>query len=243
VNDAFRDIDRKRSTLFVALDLSAAFDTIDHRVLAERLQHTFGVTGSALSLIRSYLQDRSQIIRVGSQESRSYECLLGVPQGSVLGPILFSIFISPVARVAEQHGISQHQYADDTSLYVSLSAIDKERRKEQLEHCLTDVRLWFNQNGLALNPDKSEVLQMCPIWQHQSTTGIEELDVAGSIIKPSGSIKYLGVTLDSRLSFDQHVGKVCGNAFYHIRALRHIRRSISLDCARDIACAIVELTP
>jgi hypothetical protein len=102
-----------------------------------------------------------------------------------------------------------------------------------------DVKLWFSQNGLALNPDKSEVLQICPIWQHQSSTAIDRLNVAGSLIKPSGSIKYLGVTLDSRLTFDQHVGKVCGNAFYHIRALRHIRRSISLDCAKDIACAIV----
>ena len=238
-DDVLRDIDNKRATLFVALDLSAAFDTIDHSVLLRRLESTFGITGNALSLLGSYLHDRSQFVRVGSRESRVYDCTVGVPQGSVLGPLLFSAFIAPVARVAERHGISQHQYADDTSLYISVSAADKVSRIPLLERCLADVRLWFNCNCLALNPEKSEVINISPIWQHSSSTLVEAVDVAGSLVKSSSSIKYLGVTLDSRLSFDQHVAKVAGNAFYHIRALRHIRRSISLDCAKDIACAIV----
>ena len=223
----------------VALDLSAAFDTIDHAILLRRLESTFGVSGGALGVLRSYLFGRVQTIRVGLQKSAPYQCTIGVPQGSVLGPLLFTAFISPVAGIAEEHDINKHQYADDTSLYVSLSSVDKSRCVERLEHCLVDVRSWFNQNGLALNPDKSEVLHVCPVWKHESRTAIASLDVAGSKIIPAKTLKCLGVTLDTRLNFDRHVQLVSANALYHIRALRHIRHSITRECARDIACAII----
>jgi len=141
--------------------------------------------------------------------------------------------------VADQHGISQHQYADDTSLYVSLSAKDRPSRIDQLERCLTDVRSWFNHNGLALNPDKSEVIHLCPVRQQEFNTSVDSLDVAGSRIVPAKTVKCLGVTLDTRLSFDRHVQLISANALYHIRGFRQIRRSISQDCAKDIACAIV----
>ena len=106
---------------FFSLDLSAAFDTIDHSILLHRLAHSFGLTGSAFTWVQSYLTGRSQVVRIGSHSSNLSSCLAGVPQGSVLGPLLFSIYTCPITHVAQAHGIQQQQYADDTQLYAALS--------------------------------------------------------------------------------------------------------------------------
>ena len=238
-NDTLRAADDKMATVLVALDLSAAFDTINHDILIRRLRLCYGITGMALALLSSYLENRSQVVRVGKQTSASEECSIGVPQGSVLGPLLFTTFISPVANVAAHHSVQQHQYADDTTLYVSMSKSHKAQRVEDLQRCLQSLHEWLTQNGLALNRDKTDVVSICPIWQHQTETAVDGINVAGINIKPADQLKSLGITLDHRLNFVPHVKNVCRNSFYHIRALRHIRRSINTECANEIACAII----
>ena len=111
-----------KSTILVSLDLSSAFDTIDHHLLLERLRTMFGVTGSALNWLRSYLTDRTQLVKQGDDLSAPMLLQTGVPQGSVLGPILFTPFISPVHCIATQFGVHQQQYADDTQLYMEISS-------------------------------------------------------------------------------------------------------------------------
>ena len=101
------------------LDLSAAFDTIEHSILISRLETRFGVTGLALQWITSYLSDRTQQVVINGAISESAALLQGVPQGSVLGPILFTIYVSPLADIAKRFGMQYHFYADDSQLYVS----------------------------------------------------------------------------------------------------------------------------
>ena len=101
--------DGGRSTLLVSLDLSAAFDTIDHDVLLSRLNHSFGVAGVAHSWIKTYLSHRSQVVRVGSHISPTVTCHIGVSQGSVLGPLLFSIYTSPIYKISRIHNVQQQQ--------------------------------------------------------------------------------------------------------------------------------------
>ena len=104
----------------VLLDLSAAFDTVDHEILLQRLPVTFGVTSSALAWFRSYLAGRSQHVRCGGKCSTPIDVICGVPQGSVLGPILFVIYTAGLAPIVAEHGLSLHQYADDSQIYVVL---------------------------------------------------------------------------------------------------------------------------
>ena len=150
LDDLYRIIDDRRSAVLIGLDLSAAFDTIEHDILIERLKTVFVVTGTALQWIGSYLRDREQFVVAGGESSTRARCIFGVPQGSVLGPFLFSVYVSPIADVISSYGVQFHQYADDTQLYV---AVKSESDIAKLEECSIAVRDWFTQNGMLLNPD------------------------------------------------------------------------------------------
>ena len=114
LDDIYAAVDDKKVTCL------AAFDTLEHETLLARLRNSYGLDGSALSWITTYLQDRSQWIKYDDVVSQSTKCEFGVPQGSVLGPILFSLFVAPIADLIFSHGLSFHQFADDTQLYVSV---------------------------------------------------------------------------------------------------------------------------
>jgi len=112
--------DSKEVTFLIGLDLSAAFDTVCHSTLTKRLQTEFGVSGTALSWIQSYLQDRTQFVKLGQHRSSETTLEVGVPQGYRSGPLLFAVYCSPVADVIASHGIRCHQYADDTQLHLAM---------------------------------------------------------------------------------------------------------------------------
>jgi len=108
--------DGKQVTVLISLDMSAAFDTVDHEVLLQRLQSEFGVPDTPLSWLRSYLKSRTQFVKLGQHQSPAVGLDVGVPQGSVLGPLLFAVYRRTAADVIMSHGVQFHQYADDTQL-------------------------------------------------------------------------------------------------------------------------------
>jgi len=152
--------DSKEVTLLIGLDLSAAFDTVCNSTLIKRLHTEFGVSGTALSWIQSYLQDRTQFVKLGQHRTPATIREVGVPQGSVLGPLLFAVYCSPVADVIAFHGVRCHQYADDTELHLAMRVDNTAAGLSILAACTTDVKQWYMQNKLQLNPDKSEALFM-----------------------------------------------------------------------------------
>ena len=143
----------------------------------------------------------------------------GFPQGSVLLPILFSLFISPVAGVISNSSVSFHQFADDTQLYIGVDPKSIVESLDILDKCSRAVLDWFTNNGLTLNPSKSEVLFMGTRTKLHFVGNIAKVSVTGCDIFPAESIKNLGVTLDSELSLCKHVGNICKTSHYHIRAL------------------------
>ena len=163
--DILHLINKQNVVCVCMLDLSAAFDTISHSKLLNCLHHRFGITGTALKWIESYLQNRTQSVvlpdeKGGSTKSGKYPLYQGIPQGSVLGPILFNLYVSPLGQLYKSHGVEYQSYADNTQNYlgfkVKKSAICD--GVNHLEKCLLDVKNWMWVNLLKLNDDKTEVI-------------------------------------------------------------------------------------
>jgi hypothetical protein len=236
-NSLFTSVANRRTSLLCTIDLSAAFDTINHDLLLERLKSDFGLDGTTGSWLKSYLVGRQQFVKVGNSTGQVAQITSGVPQGSVLGPILFTSYMSPICRLIESHGISQHHYADDSTLFIELdSAVVP---PPQLIHCIEDLSLWCLHNSMQINPDKTEAMLIGPKAKLQHLDQTQPVSLAGTNISLSRSIKILGVTLDPQLSFDAHVSSICQSCNFHLRALRHIRPLLSLDLAKQLACSIV----
>ena len=161
----------------------------------------------------------------------------GVPQGSVLGPLLFTAYISPVTRLISAYGINHMSYADDLTLYVNLG-LNPEDARQRMSNCTSALSNWFMFNGLQLNPAKSEVLKVGTAGQLRKEDR-EGVVVASVRIEEKPHIKLLGVTIDSRMNFDKHIGEICSTASFHLRALRHIRKLIDKPMANTIACSII----
>ena len=213
---------------------------MEHHRLKQRLNVDFGVQGTALEWLSSYLQDRKQFVKVGDATSPVMEVSTGVPQGSVLGPLLFTAYVSPGARLIDSFGVNHISYADDFTLYINLGN-NAEHARRQLSDCSTAVRNWFMFNGLLLNPSKSEALVVGTKAQLRNIGVIDNftVDIAGVSIKPNSHVKIMGVTLDSSLNFDLHVSNVVSTAAFHLRALKHVRKFVDKCTANTIACSII----
>ena len=162
-NDVHLSLSWGEATALVLLDLSAAFDTIDHSTLLSCLLDSFCVGGSALTWLSSYLTEHFQSVKIGSTLSDLQEFLFGVPQGSVLGPLLFSLYTSPLSTLIGKHkGVKFHFYADDSQLYVHLSHMNASAAFDKLNRCLHNVKEWMSASKLKLNPDKTEFILLAP---------------------------------------------------------------------------------
>ena len=236
INDLHSIVARGSAAALISLDLSAAFDVIDHEILLCRLESDFGLCDLVLSWFRSYLDGRSQMICVGSSESSIAECPFGVPQGSVLGPLLFSLYTSPVSSVIESCGALHSSYADDVNVISSISSSSTACAAEAATH---ELRLWYGSNGMLLNSSKSEAVIVGTRSQRSKFPLNPTISVAGSFILSKGSIKSLGISIDSDLSLDKWVSSMVSSCNYHLRAFRHIRPVLSLELAKTVGCAII----
>ena len=196
------------------MDQSAAFDTIDHDTLLDSLSSWFGISGVVLDWFKSYLSDRVQCIKIGSILSDAKKSLYGVPQGSVLGPILFSLYTTPLSKVLQNHpGISFQFYADDTQLYVHLTHKNVASALDKLSRCLEDVKRWLSTNKLKVNPDKTEFIVFGSKSQREKLNHSFPVNILSNLISPVDAVRNLGVWFDSDLSFSCHVMKVCKACF------------------------------
>ena len=230
-DDIFCSADRSQPTLLVSLHLSVAFDTIDHSTLLSRLSTSFGVSGSALAWLTSYLTNRTQTVRIGSVSSEPSICLSGVPQGSILGPILLSLYISPIGQIVSDFGISHQQYADDAQLYISLKSTTVGTSISHLETCLSTLHSWLCFNGLSLNPDKSEAILFGTHQRLRTFPATPSIHISDIEVELSDQITSLDVVMDSNLTFNAHIIALCKACHFHLRSLRHIRRSLTDDMA------------
>lgn len=237
-NDILSENDKGKVTALVLLDLSAAFDTVDHEILLSRLESDVGVSDVALSWFRSYLSGRSQVVSCAGRTSCSRAVTCGVPQGSVLGPLLFCIYMQPLEAIIQRHNISHHFYADDTQLYLSFDPSEAHQAIDRLNKCLVDIRSWMSTNFLKLNSDKTELLLIGNPKRLAKISNFQ-LTIGDSTVKPSTSARNLGVLFDDSLSFKAFTLKSASAAAFYIRSLAMIRDHLPRDLTSSLCASLV----
>jgi len=157
-SDVVNAIDSGQLALLSLLDMSAAFDTVDHDIFIQRLSRSFGIKDRALSWLESYIKGRTQSVHLAGEETPPRLVTCGVPQGSVLGPLLFVLYTADVERIIEVHGLLHHCYADDTQLYFFCEPSQTAELKQRVLLCIERISEWMTSNRLKLSPAKTEFL-------------------------------------------------------------------------------------
>ena len=223
-------------SVLILLDLSAAFDTVDHDLLVNDLYNS-GLRDSALALIKSYLGDRFQSVLVDQAVSDPAPLRCGVPQGSVMGPILFSVYTSGLSLLLQAHGVAYHFYADDTQIYVKITNIIETRRK--IELLVSDIRKWMKTRKLKLNDRKTEIIIVQGNRRADEEVASLSINMGESHLLPSPAVRNLGVSLNSRLDFREHVNQIAKSCYFHIRNLYSIKHYITKECLLQLTHSLI----
>lgn len=238
-NDILTAIDNGKSACLILLDLSAAFDTIDHDLLLSFMQFKLGITGTVIEWFKSYLSDRSQKVVLDTVSSPPSNLAYGVPQGSVLGPFLFCVYLLPLSQIIKKHGLHFHIYADDTQLYYFFNAksdTDFELAKSKIEKCVCDIQNWMTSVRLKLNEDKTEFLVITS--PNYKQTGVT-INIGQEIIKCSKSCRNLGVIFDTNLDFKARVSDICKSSYFHLRNIGAIRKFLSKGACEKLIHSLI----
>jgi hypothetical protein len=239
-NDLLRSVDDKKCVMIVLLDLSAAFDTVDHAILFKRMENMFGISGDALKWLTSYLSNRTQTVYVSGIPSKVHPLGSGIPQGSVAGPFTFPQYNSSIGRIARKHGISFHLYADDSQLYIAFDICDGPIMQAKMEACISEVREWMSANFLKLNDTKTEFLligsrhilkqlgDLCPA-----------ITIGESTIPVVHSARNIGVMMDSTLSMAEHINGVLRSCYVSLHHISQIRQFLTKDAATKLVHNLV----
>jgi len=206
----------------VFLDLKRAFDTVNHKILLTKLSK-FNFSSDAIKWIESYLSNRSQSVRIRDYHSPPLTMSTGVPQGSILGPLLFSLYINDLPSVCPDDYIQM--YADDTVIYTHGKNI--KQVSEKLTQSMAHVAEWLNQSCLKLNVNKT-----VSMYFSKSNIANNQADifVMGEKIKVVSEFKYLGILIDSKLTFKSQIKQVCNRVKFNIANFRFIRRQPKCSC-------------
>ena len=238
-NDIMRDMDNKNVVLLVLLDLSAAFDTVHHGILLRRLEN-LGIKSVALAWFRSYLSNRKQTVIIDGVSSDPEFLKCGVPQGSVLGPILFTIYVQPLGDLLRKYDCSIHFYADDTQLYFRIVPNQSclNRSVDTLQQCCAEIKTWLTENLLKFNEDKTECMLIGSRFQ-LAKVNISELDIGNSQIQVSEKVRNLGVIFDSNMAMSHQISSVCKSVNYQLYNIGKIRKFLTKDACKLLVNAMV----
>ena len=224
-DDILRAVDEKRCVILLLLDLSAAFDTID--MLMSRLRKYIGLRDTALNWFRSYLSQRQQSVLINGVNSKMVPLSCGVPQGSVLGPILFTIYLLPLGDIIRKHGLKFHMYADDCQLYTSFSMSTNEA-VSSMQMAIGDIRAWYEANMLKLNDDKTEMLVIGS--KYRTIAKLPDLNMGSTVITPGEHVRNLGVIMDTKFTMEPHITKIIPIAFLKFRQISYYSKNFDTIC-------------
>ena len=167
--------------------------------------------------------------------------ICGVPQGSVLGPLKFCLYLLPLAAILRYHNIGYHVYADDTQLYISFKNKDPSGPLARLNSCISDIRVWMIKNKLKINDSKIECIIFRSPQCKASISGVS-VSVGDSNILPSPKVRDLGVIFDECLTLDAHISDICRRAHFHLRNIGRIRMLLSFEASSQLIHALITTT-
>ena len=226
-------IENKQNTLSVFLDLSKAFDTIDHNILLHKLEF-YGVRGLALNWFQSYLTDRKQYVLYNNVQSQTLDITCGVPQGSVLGPLLFLIYVNDIANCLTHSKLIS--FADDTTVFLSSKCIND--LYKNMNSDLDDLTNWFKANRLALNVNKSNCMLFQPNG-NQNTLG-NTLNIGVDPIEHKLYCKFLGIFIDNQLRWNNHLSHVSAKLSRSVYILKTVKHILPLTLLRSLYYTMVQ---
>ena len=236
-NDIMLALNDKKDVILVMLDLSAAFDTLDHDILLHRLKHRFGISGAVYDWFESYLRGRTHSVRLDQSnvsDESTVDC--GVPQGTVCGPTLYSLYTAPLEDIIIRHRLDYMLFADDSQIYVVCK--NPSDVTNQLETCVAEIREWMTSNLLILNEDKTEIIQ----FSARSKKDVERLAsfcVGNSSIAPTDCVRNLGVYFDCDGLQTSNINQICKSAYYSLYRISKIRSLLDQKSCEKLIHAFV----
>lgn len=224
----------------VLLDLSAAFDTVDHDILIEVLGSRFGIQNTARDWFQSFISSRSQMFVVDLNPSTTVNLPCGVPQGSVLGPKKFIAYTEDLAETLGAFPVTHHLYADDTQILHIAHLADIPSARTVLERCISAAHDWCASRRLQLNPAKTEYIWFGSAASHKKLAGTDTTLHVGTItIESTDVVRDLGVYMDKELNMQTHVAKLSSACFFHLRRLRQLRYAIPNATMRRLVSGLI----
>ena len=225
------ELDLGNTPINIYIDLSKAFDTLDHDILISKLQH-YGIKGAALQLLISYLSNRKQFVQYGDTLSQKTDILMGVPQGSILGPLLFIIYINDMAHSSELFKFIN--FADDTTLITNLN--NEDTRNESLNHELTNFHNWLKANKLSLNINKTKAMVF---HMPQKRIQLPSLKIAGEDIAFVDNFNFLGIIINKHLNWTSHVDMLTAKLSKTIGILNTLKHILPINIMRTIYNSLI----
>ena len=239
VNDQFLSLDKGNISVLAVLDFSSAFGTVDHPILVHRLHTYFGFTDTVLQWFSSYLTDRTHYISLSDHCSAFDPVLSGVPQGSVIGPILLSMYIKPLSAIIDSHSTMHHSFADDLQLQMSAPPDEIYELLHSMQSCICDVRAWATTNILELNGNKTELMLVTSKRTKHLHTLPTSITIGNAQIPFTQSMKNLGFTLDCHPTMNAHVSNFARRYYFELRLLTSIRRFLTSTAIATLVSAFV----
>ena len=242
-NDIMVNMDTKKFTLLVLLDLSAAFDTVDQKLLLNILHERFNIINTAKNWMKDYLSNRSQKIQINKFVSSSFDVNHGVPQGSCIGPIGFLMYISGLSDIISKYLINMECYADDTQLYLefqpSIESINT--ATQNLESCIAEIRNYLLEHQLKFNESKTEIIIIGSKYNFSKLPAIN-FSIGNEIVTPVSSVRNLGVIFDSHMTLNTHINNICKKVNIHLSRIRHIRPYLSKSNTETLIHSLITST-
>ena len=228
-DDMSKALDDSDVVLFVKLDITAAFDLVDHNILLRLLEEKFGITGTCLTWFKSYLTQRKFTVQVGKEESGTFQVTKGVVQGSVLGPILFDMYMSPLEDIfREYNDVKYYRYVDDIVIYSVCAESRLAEALLKLNNCLNDVSLWLLNQNMYLNATKVTFTIFKDKYSKQRCEGQIEI-FTDFLTDQTDCVKILGTQLDAQLTMKLQVDEICRSTYTQLRQIGIARKYLGYD--------------